>query len=68
MDEEVRKKMFTSFFSTKGSEGTGLGLLVTQKIVQEHGGTITVDVESGKGSIFTIWLPRESKETERRIS
>ncbi len=68
MDEEVRKKMFTSFFSTKGSEGTGLGLLATQKIVQEHGGTITVDVGPGKGSIFTIWLPHESKETERRIS
>jgi signal transduction histidine kinase len=62
MDEEVRKKMFTSFFSTKGSKGTGLGLLVTQKIVQEHGGTITVDVQSGKGSIFTIWLPLDSGE------
>ncbi|NVL89981.1 MAG: response regulator [Desulfobacterales bacterium] len=59
MDEEVRKKMFTSFFSTKGSKGTGLGLLVTQKIAQEHGGTITVDLKPGKGSIFTIWLPRK---------
>jgi two-component system NtrC family sensor kinase len=59
MDGAVRKKMFTSFFSTKGSEGTGLGLLVTQKIVQEHGGTIGVDSQPGKGSIFTIWLPRE---------
>jgi PAS domain S-box-containing protein len=67
MDEDVRKKLFTSFFSTKGSEGTGLGLLVTQKIVQEHGGTITVDVEPGKGSIFTIWLPRESKEIEHLV-
>jgi signal transduction histidine kinase len=63
MDEEVRKKMFTSFFSTKGSKGTGLGLLVTQKIVHEHGGTITVDLERGKRSIFTIWLPRESEVT-----
>ncbi len=62
MDEEVRKKMFTSFFSTKGSKGTGLGLLVTQKIVHEHGGTITVDLERGKRSIFTIWLPREDQE------
>jgi PAS domain S-box-containing protein len=62
MDEEVRKKMFTSFFSTKGSKGTGLGLLVTQKIVHEHGGTITVDLERGERSIFTIWLPREDQE------
>jgi signal transduction histidine kinase len=57
MDDEVKKQLFTSFFSTKGSKGTGLGLLVTQKIVQEHGGTLSVDSESGKGSSFTILLP-----------
>ena len=57
MEEEVRRQIFTSFFSTKGSKGTGLGLLVTQKIVQEHGGTISVDSEPGKGSIFAIRLP-----------
>jgi two-component system NtrC family sensor kinase len=59
MDEAVRKQIFSSFFSTKGSTGTGLGLLVTQKIVQEHGGTISVDSQPGKGSTFTIRLPRE---------
>jgi PAS domain S-box-containing protein len=59
MDEAVRKQMFRRFFSTKGSKGTGLGLLVTQKIVQEHGGTISVDSQPGKGSTFTIRLPRE---------
>lgn len=59
MDEEIRKQIFTSLFSTKGSKGTGLGLLVTQKIVQEHGGTISVDSESGKGSTFTIRIPSE---------
>jgi PAS domain S-box-containing protein len=64
MDEDVRKKLFTSFFSTKGSKGTGLGLLVTQKIVHEHGGTITVDVQAGRGSIFTIWLPLESLQNK----
>ena len=57
MDEEVRKQIFRSFFSTKGSKGTGLGLLVTQKIVQEHGGTISVNSQPGKGSTFTIRLP-----------
>jgi len=59
MDEEVKKQLFTSFFSTKGSKGTGLGLPVTQKIVQEHGGTLRVDSEPGKGSIFTIRLPQK---------
>jgi signal transduction histidine kinase/CBS domain-containing protein len=57
MDEEVRKQMLTAFFSTKGSKGTGLGLLITQKIVQEHGGTVNVVSEPGKGSVFTILLP-----------
>jgi PAS domain S-box-containing protein len=59
MDEAARKQIFSSLFSTKGSRGTGLGLLVTQKIVQEHGGTITVDSELGKGSTFVIRLPSE---------
>ncbi len=57
MDEEVKKKIFISFFSTKAGSGTGLGLLVTQKIVKEHGGTISVESEAGQGSTFTIRLP-----------
>lgn len=59
MDEEVKDKIFTSFFSTKGGVGTGLGLLVTQKIIKEHGGTISVKSEPEKGSTFTIRLPLE---------
>lgn len=62
MDEEVRKQIFTSFFSTKGPKGTGLGLLVTQKIVQEHGGSISTNSEPGKGSTFTIRLPCKPQE------
>ena len=57
MDEEVKEKIFTSFFTTKEGRGTGLGLLITQKIVQEHGGTITVESQPGKGSTFTTRLP-----------
>lgn len=59
MDDEVRKQLFTSFFSTKGSKGTGLGLLITQKIVHEHGGTLSATSEPGKGSTFTMLLPRK---------
>jgi signal transduction histidine kinase len=57
MSEEIKAHLFTNFFTTKEGKGTGLGLLNTQKIVKQHGGTITVDSEPGKGSTFTIRLP-----------
>jgi signal transduction histidine kinase len=50
-------KIFTVFVSGKGSRGTGLGLPVSQKILQEHGGRIRVESEEGKGSEFTLELP-----------
>ncbi|TKJ36577.1 hypothetical protein CEE37_14960 [candidate division LCP-89 bacterium B3_LCP] len=62
MDWEVKQKVFTTFFTTKASKGTGLGLLTTRKIVQEHGGSIEVDSEVGAGSTFRIRLPRERLE------
>jgi len=57
MNEEVKSKIFTAFFSTKGGKGTGLGLLVIQKLIDEHGGSIKIDSEVGKGSAFTVRLP-----------
>jgi two-component system, NtrC family, sensor kinase len=59
MSEAVFKKIFTSFFSTKGHRGTGLGLLVTRKNVEEHGGAIEVSSREGEGTVFTIRLPLE---------
>ena len=59
LDNEIKKKIFTTFFTTKGGGGTGLGLLTTRKIVQEHGGKILVDSQKGKGSKFKIVLPRK---------
>ncbi|MFZ5563100.1 MAG: PAS domain-containing protein [Thermodesulfobacteriota bacterium] len=58
MDYEVKQKVFTNFFTTKGLGGTGLGLLTTKKIVQEHGGTITMESELHRGTTFRINLPR----------
>jgi len=50
-------KLFRMFFSTKGSKGTGFGLAVTHKIVDEHGGKLDVVSELGSGSTFTVLLP-----------
>jgi PAS domain S-box-containing protein len=58
MDYEVKRKVFTTFFTTKGLGGSGLGLLMTKKIVQEHGGTIDLKSKPGKGTTFSIRLPR----------
>lgn len=58
IDEEHSKRLFHKFFTTKGLEGTGLGLLMTRKIIQEHGGTINVHSKKGDGSIFNIRFPK----------
>jgi len=60
LEPEVRQGLFKRFFSTKESQGTGLGLPVTQKIVSEHGGRIQVESLPGGGSSFTISLPERS--------
>lgn len=68
MAQEVLKKLFTIFFSTKGSRGTGLGLLLSRKIVQEHGGEIQVRSEPMKGSVFQVILPvRPASEPRKDI-
>ncbi len=59
MEYDVKQKVFTNFFSTKESgKGTGLGLLTTRKIVQEHGGTVSFESTKGEGSVFRLELPR----------
>jgi len=50
------KYIFDPFFTSK-MYGPGLGLTFTQKVIQEHNGSISVESESGKGAAFTIRLP-----------
>jgi len=57
MDRQTKKKLFQPFHSTKGLKGTGLGLVVTKKIIDEHKGTISVWSEPRQGTSFTISLP-----------
>jgi two-component system, NtrC family, sensor kinase len=56
----VKDKVFDPFFTTKGpTRGTGLGLSICYSIIKDHGGTIEIDSEKGKGTRFIIKMPIE---------
>lgn len=67
IDRETKEKVFSLFFSSKGIEGTGLGLFISNKIVTSHGGTIEVASDPGIGTSFTIRLPRERPSGEKPV-
>jgi two-component system NtrC family sensor kinase len=55
--KDAQAKLFNLFFTTKGRGGTGIGLAVTRKIIDEHGGRISYTTEEGVGTAFRIELP-----------
>jgi len=57
MSDEVRLRIFDPFFTTKDEKGPDFGLSGAYAIVDRHGGELSVESETGKGSTFTIWLP-----------
>lgn len=60
IDPKIREQIFNPFFTTKGN-GVGLGLAIVSKIVDEHGGRMTVESDLGEGSIFRVFLPIQQK-------
>jgi signal transduction histidine kinase len=62
MDEATKEKLFTLFFSSKARKGTGLGLFISHKIIQQHGGTISVQSKPACGATFKVRIPKMSEK------
>ncbi len=63
MSEEVKQRIFEPFFTTKPvGKGTGLGMSIIFRIIEDHGGRIEVKSIEGKGSEFMVWLPLKQAE------
>lgn len=63
MDEATRANVFTPFFSSKGEHATGLGLFISNRILKQHGGGITLTSEPGSGTRFCIQIPKKMSIT-----
>ncbi len=67
MDAGTREKLFQAFFTTKGSQGTGIGLMMTQNVIEKHMGTVSVRSKEGAGSEFIIRLPKQCAANKEEV-
>lgn len=65
--KELLPRVFQPFFTTKGSEGTGLGLSLAKRIVEQHGGAISALSVPGEATEFTVRLPAQVSEAALRV-
>ncbi len=65
MAPEIADKVFDLFYSSKGHEGTGLGLFIARQTIHQHGGTVRVESAEGEGSRFRVRLPRVLPQAEK---
>ncbi|MCW8984029.1 MAG: ATP-binding protein, partial [Thermoanaerobaculales bacterium] len=68
ISEDLNAKVFEDFFSTKGSEGTGIGLLVAQKVTEDHGGKVTFSSKPGAGTTFSVTIPTAASRPELPVA
>lgn len=66
MDADILNKIFTPLFSSKARKGTGLGLFISNTIIEQHGGIIVVKSTPGKGTLFRIEIPKRRTANSRR--
>ena len=69
MSSEVLSQIFEPFFTTKGAgEGTGLGMAISQQIMEQHNGDINAVSTVGVGTTFTLTLPINNDLTEKSLA
>lgn len=61
ISQEQLTRIFEPFYTTK-KKGTGLGLMIVQRIIRDHGGTIEVESHTGQGTTFRLWLPLHERQ------
>jgi signal transduction histidine kinase len=66
MPQDVQAQLFTPFFTTKGTRGTGLGLRVVKSAVEAHKGSVTVESAPGQGTTFRLHIPRWAEQAEAK--